>query len=121
MEPKTEQEVEIGSAPALLGAPRETLISVFFYSHSPEGPRASVPELHKNVSCREPEICWGPRAPHVVCVSPRFVFVSSLVLCFLFGRRRGPLTSVLWEEEASPQECPRWLGGVVPRNPACSG
>lgn len=72
--------------------PTGRLVSVFFYSLSPRGPRGPVPELHKNVSCREARDCWGLWDPHVGYVSPWFVFVSSLLLSFLFGKWRRPLS-----------------------------
>lgn len=78
---KQEKTVRDWVYPALLGAHRETVISIFFYSHSPEGPCAPVPELHKNVSCREARDLLGPLGPlhHVrlslICVCVQFGFV----------------------------------------------
>lgn len=75
VEPKTMKNYEIGSTPVLLGVHRETIISVFFYSYSPEGPLCPVPELHKNVSCREARDLLGPPSPSHHRVSSWFVFV----------------------------------------------
>lgn len=75
VEPKNMENYEIGSTPVLLGVHRETIISIFFYSYSPEGPLCPVPELHKNVSCREARDLLGPPSPSHHRVSSWFVFV----------------------------------------------
>lgn len=68
------------SALPCLGAHRETVISVFFYSRSPEGPQGPVPELHKNVSCREARDLRGLGPSQgvrlsLICVCVQFGFV----------------------------------------------
>lgn len=71
-----------------LGTPR-MIVSVFFYSRSPEGPQSPDPELHKNVSCRKPELC-GLWAAHVVSVPPCSV-------CVQFG-----FVISIWQVEEAP-------------------
>lgn len=84
--------VRDGVCPCLPGNPQGDSRLCIFLLPLPRGPRGPVPNHIRMYRAGKPETCWGPWAPHIGYVSPWFVFVSSLVLSFLFGKWRRPLS-----------------------------
>lgn len=75
-----------------LGTHRETR-SLYFSTPFPPGAlEALFLNYIRMYHAGKPGTCWGLWDPHVGYVSPWFVFVSSLVLSFLFGKWRRPLS-----------------------------
>lgn len=123
MEPKNTRNYEIGSTPVLLGVHRETIISIFFYSYSPEGPVPLFLNYTRMYHAGKPETCWGLQAPYII-VCPFGLCLCLLILSFLFGKWRRCscdfmlwlVSQLFWEGETGTH----WdalPGGVVQKGP----
>jgi len=73
--------------------PTGRLESLYFFTPTPQrGLRASVPELHKNVSCWEARDLLGPTGPS------RHVCLSLICVCVQFG-----FVFFIWQEEGASE------------------
>jgi hypothetical protein len=92
-----EETERLGLPLRCLGVHRETIISIFFTPVPQRGPSAPVPELHKNVSCREARDLLGPLGPlHPVCLLD--LCLCPIWFCLFYLASGGGLyvTFMLW-------------------------